>query len=86
MLEEIDYQQKAYNVKISTENLDEILYNCAVMHKSVSLQRPKPGFKGACADTGFPHGHWKGHFQVGHRKESEQVSFSDSDQDSPGEL
>lgn len=40
----------------------------------------------ACADTGFPHGHWKDHFQVGHRKESEQVSFSDSDQDSPGAL
>lgn len=40
----------------------------------------------ACAKTGFPDEHWKDHFQVEHRRESEQVCFYNSDQDLPGAL
>lgn len=86
LLKEIHYQQKAYNTKISTGNVGEILYNCAVMHKSVSLQRDKLCHsREVCANTGAPAGQWNGllmlqstAFQLEHRRKSQPVTAYDS--------
>lgn len=86
LLRELHYQQKVYNVNISTGNLGEILYNCAVMHKSVSLQRAKLCCsREVCANTASPAVQWKGLlmlqsivFQLEHRRKSQPVTDYDS--------
>lgn len=82
LLKEMHYQLKAYNVKISRGNLGEILYNCAVMRKPMSLQRAKLHHSGeVCANAASSAGQWKGllmlqsiAFQLEHIRKGQSVT------------